>query len=164
MQTDPIGIMGGVNLYGYVGGDPVNLVDPWGLLPFCVSRTGTEVGPDGQLIVIGTERDCGTFEWLMRVPINLGQFVASVTGSPSAPQSPVTTICQRRDWHNLMRDQKVQALREAGFLVAVEVYIRTISYDDARGYAIADYIATIPNSGVFIIGEIKTGDASLVPR
>lgn len=63
-----------------------------------------------------------------------------------------------------MRDQKVQALREAGFLVAVEVYIRTISYDDARGYAIADYISTVPNSGVFIIGEIKTGDASLVPR
>jgi RHS repeat-associated protein len=32
MQTDPIGVAGGINLYGYVGGDPVNNDDPSGLL------------------------------------------------------------------------------------------------------------------------------------
>lgn len=31
MQKDPIGFEGGMNLYGYVGGDPVNLTDPLGL-------------------------------------------------------------------------------------------------------------------------------------
>jgi RHS repeat-associated protein len=31
LTRDPIGYNGGVNLYGYVGGDPVNGSDSWGL-------------------------------------------------------------------------------------------------------------------------------------
>ena len=30
-QEDPIGLAGGLNLYGYAGGDPVNYSDPFGL-------------------------------------------------------------------------------------------------------------------------------------
>jgi RHS repeat-associated protein len=32
-QEDPIGLAGGVNLYGYAGGDPVNFADPSGEIP-----------------------------------------------------------------------------------------------------------------------------------
>jgi RHS repeat-associated protein len=32
-QEDPIGIGGGLNLYGFAGGDPVNYSDPFGLCP-----------------------------------------------------------------------------------------------------------------------------------
>jgi len=32
ISADPIGLDGGMNLYAYVSNDPVNWVDPWGLL------------------------------------------------------------------------------------------------------------------------------------
>jgi RHS repeat-associated protein len=32
-QQDPIGIAGGLNLYGYANGDPINFSDPFGLCP-----------------------------------------------------------------------------------------------------------------------------------
>lgn len=32
-QEDPIGLAGGLNLYGYAGADPVNFSDPFGLCP-----------------------------------------------------------------------------------------------------------------------------------
>jgi RHS repeat-associated protein len=43
-QEDPIGLAGGMNLYGFAGGDPVNYDDPFGLCPAVLLFAGPVVG------------------------------------------------------------------------------------------------------------------------
>jgi RHS repeat-associated protein len=47
-QEDSIGIAGGLNVYGFAGGDPVNYSDPYGLCPpeWLCKLIGASAGDD----------------------------------------------------------------------------------------------------------------------
>src|SRR5665213_983133 len=47
IQRDPIGERGGINLYTFVGNNPVNFVDPWGLTTYVWPPEDTPSGAYG---------------------------------------------------------------------------------------------------------------------
>jgi RHS repeat-associated protein len=86
VQSDPIGLAGGINTYEYVGGNPVSTSDLLGLIPnpaeaFCVAGPNP-VCAGGVLIDVGTN--------LFAVLLGAGAGAAAATGAATAAKAVTT--------------------------------------------------------------------------
>jgi RHS repeat-associated protein len=97
MQSDPIGLQGGPNSYGYVGQNPMNSIDPYGLAEWNGTLTaytaGQYLGAGRFVFDLVSECDEDGLRWSVKVVAKgggatLALFRASVAKSPVTFEDP----------------------------------------------------------------------------
>jgi len=97
MQSDPVGLRGGINTYAYVDGNPVVMVDPSGLAGSFVGQVGGSyvpgIGGEGNVgVFVGTYNGRLDFGFYMQGGISVGVQSPGVSGQVGAVNGDVNTI------------------------------------------------------------------------
>ena len=100
LSADPIGEIGGINLYGYVLNNPVNWADPLGLETQCQIGMGTNSNPFGHAAIATTEG--GTFSFGTRTDWG-SSFSDYLTGQDAYRSSEIFSIPTTPEQEKLMR-------------------------------------------------------------
>jgi hypothetical protein len=80
-QEDPIGLAGGLNLYGFANGDPVNFRDPFGLCPRITYAYNRQTGKYDATIALNLVFKSGSPADQTAVHNNIQKFWAGVHGT-----------------------------------------------------------------------------------
>jgi uncharacterized protein RhaS with RHS repeats len=100
ISADPIGLVGGMNLYAYVGGNPVNFIDPMGLEACSCSCSNCT---DPKLVEVkkrtGETDPETTYYWDVIAAAYAKQALAAAVATlPSMPPMPNEVVIGRIDY------------------------------------------------------------------
>jgi RHS repeat-associated protein len=162
-QTDPIGMAGGVNLYAYVLGDPVNLIDPLGLdrgltkIPCeqTAAGCGTDIIVNGlrhPAVQLGVYDIRDFFGPRFDVPANFDP--SGGTGGDNSQQEEEN--CKKPPFNSILSNPKVQAQIKTAVSQAVNTPNQGIRSDiPAHGSEVAFNVLQFGNAFTYV-GETYT--------
>jgi RHS repeat-associated protein len=160
-QEDPVGLAGGLNLYGFAGGDPVNFSDPFGLTP-C-----------GPLTVLCARAAIFVLGRGIPFAATLGKLAieALKPGAEPGADELVGTAARAAgaldDASLVVRGgtNTVERIVAGAERMDASGIVHGVSVNSARGASLFDLSSTIPHNqiGVTTVGQIRAAGGTIAP-